>query len=134
LRDALAENMAEQYFKTGDVSGAGVLARIALQSSDGGVIRRANTLLGRIALRSGDVTGARQYLLESERRKHTSYALLSVPLMALAKELLENDQRDIVIEYLEDCVALWPQLKDVLHLWIADINSGRIPNFGNAAL
>jgi hypothetical protein len=134
VRDTLAENMAEKYFRAGDFRGAGALARISLQSSDGGVIRRANTLLGRIALRSGDITGARRYLLESEKRKHSRHGFESIPSMALAKELLENEERDIVVEYLEDCVALWPQLGDVLHSWIAVIKKGKIPNFGNTAL
>jgi hypothetical protein len=130
-REILAENMADRYFKTGDFSSAAALARVSLQSPDGGIVRRANTLLGRIALRSGDVTGARQYLFESEKRKRTGNTS-SVPFMGLAKELLEKDQREIVIKYLEDCVALWPQLRDVLQLWIADIKKGKIPDFGNA--
>jgi hypothetical protein len=133
-REGLAENMADKYFRTGDFGGAGALARISLESSDGSLIRRANTLLGRIALRSGDIPGAREYLLKSEKRIHARHGLESIPSLALAKELLEKNQHDIVIEYLADCVAVWPQLRDVLHSWITEINNGKFPDFGNTAL
>jgi hypothetical protein len=53
--------------------------------------------------------------------------------MVLAKELLEEGERDAVIQYLDQCLLIWPRGENVLHFWIADIKKGKIPNFGNLA-
>ena len=51
--------------------------------------------------------------------------------MILAKELLEQGEHDAVLQYLQNCVQLWPRGEDVLQIWIADIQHGKMPNFGN---
>ena len=131
-REILSETMAEKYFKIGDLSGAAALAKITLQNSGSRAARYANTLLGRIALRFGDIAEAKHYLLESARRKTSGYMPFSAPPLVLAKELLERDQRDAVIEYLQECIVLWPEMEPELQRWIVDIENGKLPNFGNA--
>jgi len=133
-RESLAGDMAEADFKAGNLSGAAALARIHLQSSDRSAIQRANTLLGRVALRSDDMSSAKQYLLDSGKPDVGRYVSLSGPTMILAKELLEKGQRDIVVEYLEECLTLWPHGEDILRIWISDIQNGRTPDFGNLSL
>src|SRR5215831_2887737 len=64
-RDSLAGDMAQEEFKLGDFAGAAALAKIHLQTPDRTATQRANTVLGRIALRAGDLNGAREYLLAS---------------------------------------------------------------------
>ena len=51
----------------------------------------------------------------------------------LAKELLQQGEREVVLQYLDNCVSLWPRGESVLQLWIADIKNGKTPNFGNLA-
>src|SRR5262249_46521360 len=107
------------------------LAKIHLRSKDRTAPQRANTILGRIALRSGDVAEAKQYLLASSGPEAAADVSLSGPTMVLAKELLERGERDVVLEYVQNCESLWPRGENVLEIWIADIKNGKTPNFGN---
>jgi hypothetical protein len=52
-------------------------------------------------------------------------------MMILAKELLERGERDIVLQYLDNCLTLWPRGENVLQVWIDEIRNGKKPNFGN---
>jgi tetratricopeptide (TPR) repeat protein len=130
-REELAGEMAQAAFKMGDFAGAAELARIHLQGKDRTATQRANTILGRVALRSGDIQAAKRFLLDSsgpEARKDVSF---SGPTMILAKELLEDGQDDAVLQYLDNCLSLWPRGESVLQIWIGEINKGKKPNFGN---
>lgn len=130
-REALAGDMAQAAFKVGDFAGAAELARIHLQSQDRTAVQRANTILGRVALRSNDLPGARQYLMDSSDPLAAKDVALSGPTMILAKELLEQGERDSVLRYLHNCLVLWPRGDSVLQIWIAEIQKGKTPNFGN---
>ena len=130
-RDALAGEMALAAFKVGDFAGAAELAKIHLKGNDRTAPQRANTLLGRVALRTGDTMGAKQYLLDSSGPQAEKDVSLSGPTMILAKELLEQGEPGAVLQYLDNCLALWPRGQNVLQIWIADIKKGKTPNFGN---
>jgi hypothetical protein len=132
-REGLAGDMADAAFKVGDFPGAAELAKIYLHGKDRTAPQRANTILGRVALRSGDMPKARQYLLDSSSPEAAKDISLSGPTMILAKELLEEGEQQAVLQYLENCVTLWPRGEGVLQLWIADIKNGRVPKFGNLA-
>ena len=130
-REALAGEMAQAAFKMGDFAGAAALAKIHLQGKDRTAPQRANTILGRVALRTGDLSNAKQYLLDSSKPEAGKDVSFSGPTMVLAKELLEEGDRDAVIQYLANCLTLWPRGENVLQMWIADIQRGKTPNFGN---
>lgn len=130
-RQSLAGDMAQDAFKVGDFSAAAALAKIYLQSQDRAALQRGNTILGRVALRSGDVRAASQYLMDSAGPAAARDISVSGPTLILAKELLDHGERDTVVEYLEKCVPLWPRGQDALQIWIADIKRGSTPNFGN---
>jgi len=130
-REALAGDMADAAFKIGDFKGAAALARIHLQGKDRTAPQRANTVLGRIAMRNGDVPAARKYLLDSSGPDASKDISLAGPSMVLAKELLEAGEKDTVLQYLSNCVPLWPRGENVLQIWIAEIEKGKTPNFGN---
>jgi tetratricopeptide (TPR) repeat protein len=130
-REALAGDMAEAAFKVGDFAAAAQLAKIHLQGNDRTAPQRANTILGRVALRSGDVSRAKQYLMDSSRPEAARDISLTGPTMVLAKELLEQGEQEAVLQYLDNCLSLWPRREDVLQMWIADIKSGKMPKFGN---
>jgi hypothetical protein len=130
-REALAGDMAAAAFKIGDYPAAARLAKVYLTSTDRGAVQRANTLLGRVALVSDDIAGGRQYLLDSAGPEAARDVSVSGPTMVLAKELLEKGERDVVIEYLENCKLLWPRGEPTLQNWIAEIKRGRTPNFGS---
>jgi tetratricopeptide (TPR) repeat protein len=130
-REALAGDMAEAAFKVGDFPGAAQFAKIYLRGKDRTALQRANTILGRVALRTGDLNSAKRYLLDSSGPESGKEVSLAGPTMVLAKELLEQGEHDIVLQYLENCLQLWPRGEDVLQIWIADIQHGKTPNFGN---
>jgi tetratricopeptide (TPR) repeat protein len=130
-RESLAGEMAVAAFKMGDFPGAAEFAKIQLGSKDKSAPQRANTILGRVALRSGDVASAKQYLLDSSKSEAANDISLSGPSMSLAKELLEKGERETVLQYLDNCLTLWPRGENVLQVWIADIRKGKTPNFGN---
>ena len=130
-REALAGDMAQAAFKVGDFPGASELARIHLRSQDRTAVQRANTILGRIALRTGNLPRAKQYLLDSSSPQAAKDVSLSGPTMVLAKELLEQGEREAVLQYLDNCLPLWTRGESVLQIWIADIQKGKTPNFGN---
>ena len=54
------------------------------------------------------------------------------PNMALAKELVELGEREIVLEYFELCSKFWntDSAKDKLRVWSKQVAEGRIPDFG----
>jgi hypothetical protein len=129
-RQTLAGEMAAAAFKIGDYPAAAQLAKVHLQSSDRNATQRANTLLGRVALLTDDLAGGKQYLLDSSKPEAARDVSISGPTMVLAKELLEKGERDVVVQYLENCVLLWPRGEGTLRNWIADIQRGKTPNFG----
>jgi len=133
-RETLAGDMAESAFKAGDFTGAAKLAKLHLESGEGSAVHRANTILGRVALRSDDIVNAKRHLIDSSRAQTAHHISTWGPRMILAKELLDENERDTVVEYLQNCLLLWPRGENLLHYWIADIKSGRKPNFGNLGL
>jgi hypothetical protein len=130
-RESLAGDMAQDAFKVGDSPAAAALSKIYLQGQDRAATQRANTILGRIALRDGDIAAAKQYLLDSAGPAAAKDISVSGPTLILAKELLDHGEREVVLEYLTRCVSLWPRGQDALQIWIADIKRGSKPNFGN---
>jgi len=132
-REGLAGEMADAAFKVGDFAGASAFAKIHLQGKDRTAVQRANTVLGRVALRAGDLPAARQYLLDSSTLQTSRDVSLAGPTMILAKELLEEGEKDAVLQYLANCLLLWPRGESVLQMWIADIKIGKTPKFGNLA-
>jgi len=86
-------------------------------------VQRANTILGRIALRTGDLADARQYFARFGEPAAAPDITLSGPTLVLAKELIEHGERETVLAYLESCLKLWPRGENVLRIWIADIKT-----------
>jgi tetratricopeptide (TPR) repeat protein len=129
-REALSGDMADAAFKIGDLAAAAQLAKLYLKSADRTAVQRANTILGRVALRMGDVAAADQYLLDSADGNAERDIAFSGPTLVLAKELIDHGERDAVVEYLEHCARLWPRGESVLRIWIADIKNGKTPKFG----
>jgi thiol-disulfide isomerase/thioredoxin len=70
-------------------------------------IHKAHTLLGRIAMKRGDLATAKQSLLASARVESTPTLSSFGPSMHLAQQLLDAGERDVVIEYLELSRKFW---------------------------
>ena len=50
--------------------------------------------------------------------------------MMLAKELLEKQQKDAVLEYFTECEKFWKMRGDKLTKWATLVKQDRIPDFG----
>ena len=96
----------------------------------GNAIHQANTLLGLVELQHDHVDRAAEYLLNSARTPGSRQLKAFGPSMLLAQQLLERNQRNIVLRYLDECRSLWMLSFGSLWKWRRQILQGRIPNFG----
>jgi hypothetical protein len=96
----------------------------------GNAVQDANQVLGRIALAEGRVDEAKEYLLESGRGPGSPQMNSFGPNMSLAKDLLEKGEREVVLEYFSLCRGFWKMHGEDLDQWTAEVNAGKIPNFG----
>jgi hypothetical protein len=52
------------------------------------------------------------------------------PNMSLAKELLKQGERDVVLEFFTRCGTFWESGTDRLQEWTSQVQKGVIPDFG----
>jgi len=97
-------------------------------NTTGQTIHDSHVVLGRVALRTGNVAEAKAQLQQAAHVTGGGTLTSFGPNMSLAKELLERGERDAVVQYLEACEAFWPNR--MLSQWIQTITRGGTPNFG----
>jgi hypothetical protein len=92
----------------------------------------SNIVLGRVALAKGDVGEAKRYLIEAGSTPGSPQLDLLGPNMALAKELLEKGEREVVLQFFALCGQFWKNgRQEKLPKWAEIVTNGGIPNFGN---
>lgn len=92
---------------------------------------KGNTVLGRLALREGSVEEAKSYLLKSAMVEGSPVLGSFGPNMTLARELLEKDEREVVLEYFDLCAKFWELHRDdTLKKWKSQVEAGKTPDFG----
>ena len=96
----------------------------------GNAVQDANQVLGLIALGAGDVPEAKKRLLASADSKGSPQMNSFGPNMQLAKALLEEGERDVVLEYFKRCATFWKMGEARLAGWSATVKKGEIPEFG----
>ena len=96
----------------------------------GNVINEANTILGRVALREGDIEAAKAYLLESADTTGSPQLNSFGPSFLLARELLERGERGAVLQYLDAVATFWAKPAE-LERWRNEIKAGKNPNHRN---
>lgn len=133
-RRPMLAKAAKAAFEAGDLNGARSYALELLEAPDksswnyGNAVHQGNLILGRLALRSGDVELAKLHLSEAGKTPGSPQLNSFGPNMALAKELLEVEERQAVLEYFALCGEFWPK-HDRLEAWASDVEAGRIPDF-----
>ena len=108
--------------------------------SYGNIIHNMNEILGRVALREGKVAEAKRHLLKAGQTPGSPQLNSYGPSMDLARELLEEGERNAVIEYLDLIGTFWGQgyrykanerfsrkKRALLQQWKTDIRAGKIP-------
>lgn len=134
--DGLAK-LARAAVEVGDLALASKYASEALAGipaaprtwNTGNLIHHAHLVLGRVALRSGDLPAAKQHLLEAGKTPGSPQLDSFGPNMQLASELLEKGERQVVLDYFDLCEKFWVSGKPRLDAWRAQIASGAIPDF-----
>src|SRR3954449_815428 len=104
---ARLDDLAKSAYEAGEIEKASKYAnellKVANKDPDdwnhGNAIHHANIVLGRIALKNGDLTHAKQALLNAGRTKGSSQLDSFGPNMSLAEELLEKGEKDTVLQY-----------------------------------
>jgi hypothetical protein len=86
-------------------------------------------LLGRVALRQGNVSLATQYLLNSATTPGSPQLNSFGPNVTLAKELLEKGRAEAVLQYFALCKSFWKMDRGRLEEWSATVRAGGTPNF-----
>lgn len=131
---------AKSEFKMGNYERSKALALEALQSSSccknnwmyGNVLHEAHTILGRIALTSNDINAAKHHLLEAAKGPGSPQLNSFGPNMSLAKLLLEKEEPEVVLEYVDLCSQFWKDksAREESAKWKSLIGEGKIPDFG----
>lgn len=87
----------------------------------------AHTILGRVALKNGDIKQAKIHLARSASVSGSAVLGSFGPKMALAKELFERKEIESVLQYLERCELFWTSGKDRISKWRSEIEAGATP-------
>lgn len=101
-----------------------------LPEDSGDAIHHGNLVLGRLAIRRGDVDAAVAHLLAAGQTLGSPTLCSFGPNMKLAAELLEHGRRDAVLNYLELCRDFWELPYGKLDEWGNAIRRGETPRFG----
>ena len=95
----------------------------------GNAIHTANLVLGRIALRNGEIDDAKKYLIAAGKTPGSPQLNSFGPDMLLARELLKKGEKDVVLEYFDLCEKFWDK-QEKLTAWRAALERDEIPEFG----
>ncbi len=137
-RGVLLSGLADLAYEIGNDQAASSFAKqwIGLASSESAslgesgvanAIHDGNDLLGRIALRQGNVAAAKNHLLLAASTPGSSRMAMLGPRMLLAQELLDRGERGVVVEYLQKVKTFWKRAGPVLDEWSQSIQQGKAP-------
>jgi thiol-disulfide isomerase/thioredoxin len=134
--EAVLPDQAEAELEAGDIDGADRDARRLLQIAEGNpaawisgdLAHAAHTVLGRVAVRRGDLSAARAHLLASARIENAPGASSFGPSMNLAQDLLAVGDREAVLQYLKLCRSFWKSDRGRLDHYVDLIQSEAAPN------
>src|SRR5207249_2578747 len=95
---------------------------------DADAIHYGHPVLGHLAVRDGDLERAKTHLLEAGKTKGSPTLVSGGPRMALAKELLERGERQVVVEFLKLCSVFWQANDKRAEQWVYAIEHGEMPD------
>ena len=132
------DDLTKQAFEAGEIEKAAKYANELLETAQkypkdwnyGNAIHLGNNVLGRVALKQGDVKKAVQYLLNAGKTPGSPQLNSFGPNMSLAKELLEKGEKNAVLQYFELCRKFWSMGGENLDNWTKEVKAGRTPDFG----
>jgi hypothetical protein len=96
----------------------------------GEAIHHGNIILGLLALRAGDVEGAKRQLIQAGKTPGSAPLMSFGPNMLLARDLLQRREKEAVLEYLRLCSLFWKTDDQRIDQWIYTVQKGGITDFG----
>ena len=96
----------------------------------GNAFHKINIIEGRIELQKGNIEKAKEYLILAAKTNGSPQLNSFGPNMSLAKELLEQKETIIVMEYFDLCKKFWKSDYNKLNDWKKTAQNGEIPEFG----
>jgi tetratricopeptide (TPR) repeat protein len=129
---------AKAAFEIGKVEEAQAHAQKAIELAPqfrtnwnyGNAIHDGHMVLGRIALRRGDVEAAKRELLEAGKTPGSPQLDSFGPNISLARDLIAQKETDTVVAYFELCGKFWKMERGNLRRWSALAKGGEMPDFG----
>ena len=94
---------------------------------DADAVHGAHTVLGRVALKRGDVAAAKTHLLDSAKVEGSPVLGSFGPSMDLARDLLARGERDAVLAYLRATGRFWEDERQVR--WTKAVADGGTPDW-----
>ncbi|MBU4123734.1 RNA polymerase subunit sigma-24, partial [bacterium] len=133
-RSFVLTEVAKVAFESGEYDKAELFALELLSNKHnwdlGEAVHHGNLILGRIELKRGEVEKAKEYLINAGKTKGSASLNSFGPNMALAKELLDKGEQEVVLEYFKLCSKFWYDRRGKLKEWSKEIKSGKLPDFG----
>jgi Flp pilus assembly protein TadD len=137
-RFARINSLMTSAFDAGELEKAAGYAHASLEMAPrfhdnwnyGNAIHHGNIVLGRIALRQGNMRQAEALLLKAGATPGSPQLDSFGPNMTLAKELLEKGERDTVLQYFALCRKFWQMGGKDLDAWTRRVKTNRMPDFG----
>ncbi len=129
--------MPMDAFRGGDLISAKRIASNLLETADDfpsdplhpDALHRANIVLGEVALHSGNVDRAEEFLATAATVKTSPTLATTGPDLGLAKELFAKGERTPVRNYLLACEPIWTGGAERLKRWVATLDSGGSPDW-----
>ncbi len=132
--------IAKAAFNAGAISKAeeyanellGMAAQYPRDWNHGNALHDGNVVLGRIAIKRGNLAEAKRRLLEAGKTPGSPQLNSFGPNMTLANDLVQTNERATVLEYLELCRKFWKLESGIykLNQWSAMVRGGGMPEFG----
>jgi hypothetical protein len=92
--------------------------------TSGDATYHSHRILGHVALRGGDVESAKSNLLRCCSGGSSPVLGSFGPDFSLAQELLDRGERETVLEFLEQCRAIWTHHSSTLERLVQEVRSG----------
>lgn len=99
----------------------------------GNAIHNSNMVLGRISLTNGDISKAKEYLLESAESSGSPQLDTFGPSLELANELLQANEKDTVLSYLNSILNFWEMDNGCVRHFINQIENNEKPKLCNCS-
>jgi len=93
----------------------------------GNAINDAHTVLGLVAIKTGDLNKAKYHLRESTKNAASPQTQSFGPNRQLAAELLDVGETQAVLEHWEQCKTFWTRGKAQIQRWVDTLATGTNP-------